>query len=100
MSQKIKVKCFLCLVTHHASKTYQGEKLKPHTFFNWSSDGDEWSDSRSGRFTAHGKSPLDRRPEPVWTRWRAGNLTPLVQLLTSHVTDFTTLVHLDKVENK
>jgi hypothetical protein len=46
-----KVNLSLHLTKHHAMNTYGGVKVQPHAFLTSARDGDEWSASRSGRFT-------------------------------------------------
>jgi len=56
-------------------KTYGRVEIYFHAFLTSALDGDEWSGSRSGRFTPGEKVSGTRfigdweGPEPVWTRW-------------------------------
>jgi hypothetical protein len=63
---KVKVMLSLCLTKHHAMKKYWGVEEQLHELFDL--DGDEWSDSRLGRFT-----PVERAPG---TRWIGGWVDP------------------------
>jgi len=47
---KGKVKLFLCLTKHRATKTYWGVEVQIHAFVTSAQDGGEWSDSRPGYF--------------------------------------------------
>jgi hypothetical protein len=50
MSFKVKVKLSLCLIKHHAMKTYRDSGGMSPPFLTSAFDGREWSASRSGRF--------------------------------------------------
>jgi hypothetical protein len=52
----IKLKLSVCLIKHHAMKTYWGVEIKAHKILTSALDEAEWSASRSGRFTSGGKS--------------------------------------------
>jgi hypothetical protein len=60
-SKYLSVKLSLCLTKHHAVKTYWGVEVQRHTFLTAALEGDEWSDSRPGRFT-----PGERVPSSHW----------------------------------
>jgi hypothetical protein len=47
---KLRVR-FLCLLKHHAKKMHGSVEVEIHGFLISVIDGDEWSVSRTGRFT-------------------------------------------------
>jgi hypothetical protein len=46
----VRVNLSLCLIKHHAMKTYGGVEVHFHAFLNSVLEGDEWLASRPGRF--------------------------------------------------
>jgi len=62
------VKLSMCLIKHHAMKTYWGVEVKFQAFLTSSLVEGEWSASRTGRFAIGQEAGW--APEPVWTRWR------------------------------
>jgi hypothetical protein len=60
----VNVKLSLCLIQHHAIKTYGRVKLYLYAFLTVALDGGEWSASHLGRFTPKAKSSpilMDRK---------------------------------------
>jgi hypothetical protein len=51
------VKLSLCLVKHHAMKTYVGVEVELHTILVSAIHGGEWSVSRPGHFNIRERAP-------------------------------------------
>jgi hypothetical protein len=62
----------LCLTKHHEVKMYWGMKIYLHAFLTSALDGDKWSASRPGRFTAGERTP--------GTHWIGGWVGPIAGL--------------------
>jgi len=62
-------------------KTYWGMRVKLLALLTSALHGGEWSASLSGRFAPGAAVPIGQEagwaPDPVWTRWRGENITPL-----------------------
>jgi hypothetical protein len=85
---KLSCLCSFLFTEHLSMKAYWGSGCIV-AFLTSEVYGDEWSDSRPGRFTPRKRAPSTHSigdwgvPEPFWTRWcrekfppPAGNRTP------------------------